>query len=664
MKKKTSIQISILLAFFMIASTASFTTVADEPEGEWLEVEKLVKHNCQGPFVDEIVAEPGDWVVFKIYVAYHNPDFWVNQTVITDTLPSCLEYVETLSVEAPPGFDYDFTNIDNKTLMWDFGDDHLHDILDGEYIEIKFKAIVIDYGENINNVHVRVKKQCCEEYLEEEDTATVWSQGVEIEKLVYCPMTESWVDNLEQVTLGDIVKFKITITYHGPDIMKCMRVTDYLPTCCLEYVGNEEYTYPDPALFEDPVPEVSNGEILWNWDTILFNLYDEQSVIIQFDTNVTSYSERVVQNKAEVYLSSCLECPTFDGCDYAWVDCTQPDTNLMKHVLDGDTYADEADVIVNGTASFRLMLTYYGEENLTNINITDQLPDFLEFVSCETPDIQVETTDDNHFIWFNLTGVTLFDGDSFTIFYTVSVQETQETSGSNYAEVVDCELSDSATVYIVENNPPCCPLIQGDDNTAEVDEILTFKAKACEPDGDDLYFVIDWGDDETTETATVTPDTWLEDITHSWGAAGEYTIMIKAVDEHGAESEWQEASFPIIITDDGDEEPPEGENITIASIGGGFLKVTATIENIGEETVDVNWSIMIEGKLLSMKNTGANGTEAIADGDQVTVQCAPKLIGFGRVDITVEAEAGAYGSDSFSGTGFQLGPLMLFVKEA
>jgi len=674
MKRKTTLIIGITLTLLLLTSGLSFSTIADDPEPTGLEVNKEVKKlRLATGWHDEIEACFGDTVEFRIRVCFHEYDdqHWAEQIEISDTLPSCLKYVETVYYYAPYGSVENLTNIDNTTLIWHFEDDmELWDYDDNpdDYIEIIFKANVIGYGENINTVHVDAVEYCCGTPVSAEDSATVWVQGVEVEKQVMNPDNDTWVDYLDQVVLEDILDFKIAITYHGKNIQTCMEVIDYLPTCCLNYIGNEEFVYPDDDLFEDPDIDPVGDQITWSWGPdILFNLKDGQTIEIYFQANVTQYCGEIVENCVDVDLWGCQYCQHFYGYDCTCINCEQPETNMKKYVRTQDNpWAEEADVVINGTVDFKLIISYYGEENLTDIKIVDYLPEFLAFK--DAPDMTyIEVSADKQTIWINFTGVVLEDAESIYVTYTADVLETEEECGQNDAYATgsgDFEDYDYAMVCIVDNTIPCCPLIQGPDNEAMVDEILTFKAKAEDPDGDQVQFKIDWGDEIGDWTSFIDSNVWLEGITHAWDTAGEYIIQIKARDIHGAESAWEEASFPVIITDDDDEEPEPGENISIVAIGKAFRKITATIGNSGEEEVPVNWSITVEGKLLSSKNTNSSGQEDIGGDEEVTVECQLKLLAFGRIDITVEADAGEYGSDSASATAFQLGPFILLLKMA
>jgi len=67
-----------------------------------------------------------------------------------------------------------------------------------------------------------------------------------------------------------------------------------------------------------------------------------------------------------------------------------------------------------------------------------------------------------------------------------------------------------------------------------------FKFVTQDPNGDDIYYFIDWGDDQKEEW--IGPFASGTEITksHTWTKKGSYAIRCKAKDPYGDESEWGE----------------------------------------------------------------------------------------------------------------------------
>jgi hypothetical protein len=89
--------------------------------------------------------------------------------------------------------------------------------------------------------------------------------------------------------------------------------------------------------------------------------------------------------------------------------------------------------------------------------------------------------------------------------------------------------------------PPARPTITGPAK-ATVEVATEYNFTTTDPDGDEVYYFIDWGD--TTNSSWIGPYTSGDQITksHTWTKKGIYTIKTKAQDTFGAESEWGELS--------------------------------------------------------------------------------------------------------------------------
>jgi len=450
---RIKVGISLMMALLVIISSCAVTTVsADAREG--LEVNKTVYNGeC---WVEEIDAYYGDVVEFKIDVAYDNPSNCLTDILIRDALPAGLEYIETISVE-PEIYEYDFDNSGN-TLVWDFGEEQLCE----ESIIIRFTALAIggNYGENINTVNVTGTEPCGPNDLSVEDSAIVNIRpSVDVEKTVWDPDAQEWVELLDGVIKDIDVRFQIKITYYGEDVMNCMGVEDEITGYCLEFADNVEIIYPNDDLFDEPWFDVSEDlkYITWDWGSNkTFNLYDQQSIIIRFDANVTNYCyERcIIENWAYVWLSACC-APTLYDEDNAEVNCRPHDPVFEKTVMYKGEWVDEIYTYKGEEVQFKLELTYYGDYNLTDIEITDYLPeDILTYVGPTTLiapmtipiEWGVKVSEDEKTITWDTT-VALNDSETLTIeFKALVIGSTGSCTecGINKAEYIAVE---SCTEY-------------------------------------------------------------------------------------------------------------------------------------------------------------------------------------------------------------------------
>jgi PKD repeat protein len=114
---------------------------------------------------------------------------------------------------------------------------------------------------------------------------------------------------------------------------------------------------------------------------------------------------------------------------------------------------------------------------------------------------------------------------NFTVMLTVTDDE-------------DNTSSDTIWIYIQEtNSPPNTPTIDGP-TSGETDTSCEYTFSAIDPDGNDVYFYIEWGDG--TDSGWIGPYESGEEVTktHIWNKRGNYTIKAKAKDVFDEESDW------------------------------------------------------------------------------------------------------------------------------
>ena len=122
-----------------------------------------------------------------------------------------------------------------------------------------------------------------------------------------------------------------------------------------------------------------------------------------------------------------------------------------------------------------------------------------------------------------------------------------------------------------ENHPPTTPhQPQGPPKGNAGDEYV-FWTYATDPDGDQLYYLFDWGD--STQSSWIGPSESGLNMSapHIWQHRGEYSIRVKAKDTNDAESNWSDSMTVMIV----------GPYLTFGTISGG-IGLTIEIKNIGE----------------------------------------------------------------------------------
>jgi hypothetical protein len=96
-----------------------------------------------------------------------------------------------------------------------------------------------------------------------------------------------------------------------------------------------------------------------------------------------------------------------------------------------------------------------------------------------------------------------------------------------------------------ENHAPYIPIITGTSN-GYVGEEYDFEVVGMDPDGDDVWYYIDWDDGTYEEWIGPYNSGETKLVGHMWGIAGIFKIKVKAKDIYEYESEWSDP-FTIII---------------------------------------------------------------------------------------------------------------------
>lgn len=102
----------------------------------------------------------------------------------------------------------------------------------------------------------------------------------------------------------------------------------------------------------------------------------------------------------------------------------------------------------------------------------------------------------------------------------------------------------SFTTTLDPNPPPSPPEIQGPSSGKPNTQYL-YRFSSIDPDGDAVYFYIEWGDGTVEEWIGPYASGFVANVHHTWYERGEYEIRAKAKDSQGAESEW--ATLQIVM---------------------------------------------------------------------------------------------------------------------
>lgn len=106
----------------------------------------------------------------------------------------------------------------------------------------------------------------------------------------------------------------------------------------------------------------------------------------------------------------------------------------------------------------------------------------------------------------------------------------------------------------VANQPPSKPIILSAPTFGKPETQLDFSTVAIDPEGDDVYYMWDWGDGSYSNWLGPFGSGQTTEANHKWDETGEFEVKVKAKDSNDAESYWSEPVQLII-----ENEPPDME---------------------------------------------------------------------------------------------------------
>jgi len=180
----------------------------------------------------------------------------------------------------------------------------------------------------------------------------------------------------------------------------------------------------------------------------------------------------------------------------------------------------------------------------------------------------------------------------------------------------------------ISNLPPDTPGAPDGPEEGVTGVEYTFTASTTDPNGDQIYYMFDWGDGTFSDWLGPENSSMPIEGSHAWDGAGDYNIRVKAKDVNDSESNWSDAHTISIVP---------GPELEIGIIKGGLFKVKTTIKNIGKgNATNVDWRITLEGGIILLgKET--SGTDNIPADDDITI-ASTLIFGIGPTKIIVSAE--------------------------
>ena len=525
MKRKNVLVMTLVISVLLIISIFNGTAVTMNTSSlkGTLEVTKEV-YNGED-WVKTISAELEDTVQFRINITYYNTTagaHWAFNMNVTDTLPSCLEYEETVYVSLG---NPQITYVDNN-VTWDFD---IADILyDGDTLCIIFNVSVVEdcccCNEKMTNIAMAIADEhCTGETLRDSDDAFINiicpEPGIDVDKKVWDKKEKEWVKEA-YAKPGTEVRFNITVYNSGKCNLYDIYVNDTLPLL-LEYANDAsilpDYWFDKNISWFFPGPLLTEGKIYIEFNATLI---DTIAGHIHFNcVDVIGTTEEFC----------CPENVTDRDCARVKVDGMRVEKEVKN--INGpwleDVYAS-----IGNTVRFRIIIYYYGDYTLYDIHVVDELPDSdcLEYADNAVPKEPDDISPDGKTLTWDIEGA-LSDGGHVTIEFDANVigyNPCDECECENWANVTANECSgdilnekDPATVNVI------CRLT-ADAGGPYAGKINTPVALTGEAYNGVPPYTYEWDMDEdgNYDDATGAEVTW------SWSEPGNYNIWLKVTDKN------------------------------------------------------------------------------------------------------------------------------------
>jgi hypothetical protein len=181
-------------------------------------------------------------------------------------------------------------------------------------------------------------------------------------------------------------------------------------------------------------------------------------------------------------------------------------------------------------------------DDLTFISIpSEDIPRQGSWFECDFSDIDVEINE-TYYLIINQVGNGQFiwygnqNNDFYPDGYCYSNDEnTQEwVNLSKIFENLDFCFK---TYSYGDNLPPESPVINGS-NTGKIDEDYIYEFYSIDPEGNDVLFRVDWGDNSSTQWFGPFDSGEIVTIEHNWNENGNYVLKVQSKDVYGDKSEW------------------------------------------------------------------------------------------------------------------------------
>ena len=384
-------------------------------------------------YSDKDIVAPGDSLTYTINVTNLGPHIAVNVNV-TDVLPAQVSFVNSNLPYGSSG----------STYWWNFASISVD--------ESKFIIINV----NVNSGFTGTISNTVQVVSDTRDLIlgnNYYTNQTNFVDMADLSISKSASKNI--IYPGEYFEYTLIVTNNGPDAATNVRVTDSLP---------------DQVTFNSAIPAKSgsSGSIYW-WD--YSSLGFGGSIQILINVTVNNIPSGTIINNANV-VSATYDPVSSNNADDEQVSIgSSADLNLVK------TANTTGPVYVGDSITYTINVTNNGPDTALNVNVTDDLPDEVSFVSSNP----LFSGNSGSIYWWNIGSISV--GESILITINVTVNFVPAGTINNIANVTSHTYD--PTPDDTEDNEE---ITMGD--SADLSLIKTANPKVVKPGGNLKYTIV------------------------------------------------------------------------------------------------------------------------------------------------------------------------------
>lgn len=234
---------------------------------------------------------------------------------------------------------------------------------------------------------------------------------------------------------------------------------------------------------------------------------------------------------------------------------------------------------------------YYNDASEWLLNLADDISqEYEDYIGLEVNPAGYAGNSDHASFWQFGYDAIFYHEYNFNDYYH-SPQDTIENMNMTYCtkstKFMIATLGELAQAQI-SNYPPENLTLDGQTSGCEGEE-LTFSFSATDPEGDDIYYFLDWGDDTNSGWLGPYASGETGETTNSWDTIGIYDVKVRAQDINNKLSPWSDPLTVTIV----ENLPPVKVSIDGSKWGFGGVEYDFTFVSTDPEGYDlyyrINW---------------------------------------------------------------------------